>query len=67
MIQSIHGFLQQIKTARDRLLFVGVAIDNEELLCIMLKRLAQRVCLKVDINCMKSLKYHWDKISMRSS
>ena len=36
---TINGFLQRIKAARDRLLAVGVIMDNEELICIVLKGL----------------------------
>ena len=35
---SVNSFLQKIKVARDKLLAVGVAVDNEELICIVLKR-----------------------------
>ena len=33
---SINGFLQKIKIAQDKLLPVGVIVDNEELICIVL-------------------------------
>ena len=36
---TINGFLQRIKAARDWLLVVGVTVDNEELLCIVLRGL----------------------------
>lgn len=36
---TINGFLQRIKAARDRLLAVGVTVDNEELICIVLRGL----------------------------
>ena len=34
---SMNGFLQKIKIARDKLLAVGVIVDNEELICIVLR------------------------------
>ena len=36
---TINGFLQRIKVARDQLLAVGVTVDNEELICIVLRGL----------------------------
>ena len=33
---SLNNFLQKIKIARDKLLVVGVVVDNEELICIVL-------------------------------
>ena len=36
---TINGFLQRIKAARDQLLAIGVIVDNEELLCIVLRGL----------------------------
>ena len=36
---SVKNFLQKIKIVRDKLLAVGVIVDNEELLCIVLKGL----------------------------
>ena len=36
---TINGFLQRIKAARDRLLAVNVTMDNEELLYIVLRGL----------------------------
>ena len=36
---SLKSFLQKIKIVRDKLLAVGVIIDNEELLCIVLRGL----------------------------
>ena len=33
---SVNNFLQKIKIARDKLLVVGVVVDNEELICIIL-------------------------------
>ena len=36
---SLNSFLQKIKIVRDKLLAVGVIIDNEELLCIVLRGL----------------------------
>ena len=36
---SINNFLQKIKIARDKLLAVGVVVDNEELICIVLRGL----------------------------
>ena len=36
---SVNSFLQKIKMARDKLLAVGVVVDNEELICIVLKGL----------------------------
>ena len=35
----MNVFLQNIKIARDKLLAVGVVVDNEELLCIVLRGL----------------------------
>ena len=37
--ESVNSFLQKIKVARDKLLAVGVSIDNEELICIVLRGL----------------------------
>ena len=37
--EIVNGFLQKIKIARDKLLTVGVVVDNEELLCIVLRGL----------------------------
>ena len=37
--ESVNSFLQKIKVAHDKLLAVGVAVDNEELICIVLKGL----------------------------
>ena len=34
---SVNNFLQKIKIARDKLLAVGVVVDNEELICIVLR------------------------------
>ena len=36
---TINGFLQRIKPARDRLLAIGVTVDNEELICIVFRGL----------------------------
>ena len=36
---SVNGFLQKIKITRDMLLVVGVIVDNEELICIVLRGL----------------------------
>ena len=36
---TMNVFLQNIKIARDKLLAVGVLVDNEELLCIVLRGL----------------------------
>ena len=33
----VNNFLQKIKIARDKLLAVGVVVDNEELICIVLR------------------------------
>ena len=33
----VNNFLQKIKIARDKLLVVGVVMDNEELICIVLR------------------------------
>ena len=35
--KTVNGFLQKIKIAKDKLLAVGVVVDNEELLCIVLR------------------------------
>ena len=35
----MNDFLQKIKIARDKQLVVGVVVDNEELLCIVLRGL----------------------------
>ena len=35
----MNSFLQKIKIARDKLLAVGVVVDNEELICIVLRGL----------------------------
>ena len=37
--ESVNSFLQRIKIARDKLLAVGVIVDNEELICIVLRGL----------------------------
>ena len=37
----MNDFLQKIKIARDKLLVVGVVVDNEELLSIVLQGLAK--------------------------
>ena len=37
--ESVNSFLQKIKVACDKLLVVGVPVDNEELICIVLKGL----------------------------
>ena len=37
--EIVNGFLQKIKIARDKLLAVGVVVDNEKLLCIVLRGL----------------------------
>ena len=36
---SVNGFLQKIKITRDKLLAIGVIVDNEELICIVLRGL----------------------------
>ena len=36
---SVNTFLQKIKIARDKLLAIGVIVDNEELICIVLRGL----------------------------
>ena len=36
---SVNNFLQKIKVTRDKLLVEGVIVDNEELLCIVLRGL----------------------------
>ena len=36
---SVNSFLQKIKVARDKLFAVGVVVDNEELICIVLRGL----------------------------
>ena len=38
---SINSFSHKIKVARDKLFAVGVIVDNEELLCIVLKGLTR--------------------------
>lgn len=38
---TVNDFLQKIKIARDKLLVVGVVVDNEELLSIVLQGLAK--------------------------
>ena len=38
---SVNSFLQKIKVARDKLLAVGVVVDNEELICIVLRGLSR--------------------------
>ena len=35
----MNTFLQKIKLARDKLLAVGIVVDNEELICIVLRGL----------------------------
>ena len=35
--ESVNSFLQKIKVTRDKLLVVGVPVDNEELICIVLR------------------------------
>ena len=35
----VNSFLQKIKVARDKLLAIGVIVDNEELICIVLRGL----------------------------
>ena len=65
MIQYTNGFLLRIKTVRDLLLNVGVAIDNEELLCIIFKRLAQRACPTWTLNAwnrwnITGIRFQWD-------
>ena len=37
--ESVNSFLQKIKVACDKLLVVRVPVDNEELICIVLKGL----------------------------
>ena len=37
--ESVNSFMQKIKIARDKLLAVGVSIDNEELICMVLRGL----------------------------
>ena len=37
--ESVNSFLQKIKVACDKLLAVGVPVDNEELICIVLRGL----------------------------
>ena len=37
--ESMNSFLQKIRVARDKLLAAGVAVDNEELICIVLRGL----------------------------
>ena len=37
--ETVNGFLQKIKIARDKLLAVGVVVDNKELICIVLRGL----------------------------
>ena len=32
-IETVNGFLQKIKIARNKLLAVGFVVDNEELIC----------------------------------
>lgn len=38
---TVNDFLQKFKIARDKLLVVGVVVDNEELLSIVLQGLAK--------------------------
>ena len=38
--ESVNGFLQKIKITRDKLLAVGVVVNNEKLICIVLKDLS---------------------------
>ena len=38
-IDSVNSFLQKIKIARDKLLAIGVIVDNEELFCIVFRGL----------------------------
>ena len=38
---TVNDFLQKIKIARDKLLVVGVVVDNEELLSIVFQGLAK--------------------------
>ena len=53
--ETVNGFLLKIKIARDKLLAVGVVVDNEELLCMVLRGLSKEfahfcyaICTRID-------------------
>ena len=46
--ESVSSYLQRIKTTRDMLYAVGVQIDNEELLHIILKGLPKEYAPQID-------------------
>ena len=52
--ESVNSFLQKIKVARDKLLDVGVPVDNEELICIVLRGLPREFAHLCSAICTKS-------------
>ena len=52
--ETVNGFLQKIKIARDKLLAVGVVVDNEELLCIVLRGLPKEFAHFCSVICTRS-------------
>ena len=52
--ESVNSFLQKIKVACDKLLAVGVPVDNEELICIVLRGLPREFAHFCSAICTKS-------------
>ena len=62
--ESVNSFLQRIKIARDKLLAVGVIVDNEELICIMLRGLPREfahICFEI---CTRSDPITYEKLAI---
>ena len=62
--ETVNGFLQKIKIARDKLLTVGVVVDNEELLCIVLRGLPKEFAHFCSAICTSSDPISYEQLSM---
>ena len=61
---SVNGFLQKIKIARDKLLTVGVVVDNEELICIVFRGLSKEFAHFFSAICTRSDPITYEQLSI---
>ena len=62
--EFVNGFLQKIKIARDKLLAVGVVVDNEELICIVLRGLPKEFAHFCSAICTRSDLISYEQLSI---
>ena len=60
----MNVFLQKIKIERDKLLAVGVVVDNEELLCIVLRGLPKEFAHFCSAICTRSDPITYEQLSI---